>query len=106
MEGMKKNMLNQFVLVGRIEEMKDEKEGATVTIAVQQTFKNNEGMYDTNHIEVRIFGKIAEGTKEYCEVGDIVGVKGRMQKLESDDALNIIAEKISFLTGSRKDVEE
>ena len=99
-------MLNQFVLVGRIEEMKEEKECVILTIAIPQTFKNNDGVYDTNHIEVRIFGKIAEGTKEYCKVGDIIGAKGRMQKLESDDALNIIAEKISFLTGSGKDVEE
>ncbi len=98
-------MLNQIVLVGRIEEIKDEKEGAVVTIAVPQTFKNSDGIYDTNHIEIRIFRNIAKNIKEYCKIGDMIGAKGRLQKLENDDTLNVIAERISFLT-SRKDVEE
>lgn len=103
-------MLNQIVLVGRIKEIKEDKKNkcGIMTLAVQQNFKNINGEYDINFIDIKMFGGIAENTKEYCKNGDIVGVKGRLQKLENDKQLNVIAEKVSFLSSKapRKEDEE
>ncbi len=93
-------MLNQIVLVGRIKEIKENKKNKYVvmTLAIPQTFKNVDGEYDTNFIDIKMFGGIAESTKECCKIGDIVGAKGRVQKLENDKQLNIIAERVTFLS--------
>ncbi len=103
-------MCNNYVLVGRIKEIKEDKTNkcAIVTLTVPQSFKNANGEHDTNFIDVRMFGSIAESTKEYCKIGDIVGVRGRLQKLENDKELNVIAERVSFLSSKalRKEDEE
>ena len=57
------------------------------------------------------FDAIAENTSEYCGKGDIVGVKGRVQSrvIEKDDKketeLQIICEKITFLSSKPKETE-
>ena len=103
-------MLNQIVLVGRIKEIKEDKKNkcGIMTLAVQQNFKNTNGEYDINFIDIKMFGGIAENTKEYCKNGDMVGIKGRLQKLENDKQLNIIAERVTFLSNkaTRKEDEE
>lgn len=44
--------------------------------------------------------------EEYCEKGDLVGVKGRLQCLSGNE-LQLIAEKVSFLSsGKTKKGEE
>ena len=97
--------MNQVVLVVRIKEFKESEKGTNIIIAVSQAFKNANGEYDTNFIEIRLFETIAKNTKEYCKTNDIIGVKGRLQKLESDNELVIVAEKVTFLS-SRKEDEE
>lgn len=99
-------MLNQIILVGRIEKIKKVKESAVITLAVPQSLKNLNGEYDTNFIDVNLYKGIAEQTKEYCKIGDTIGIKGRLQKLENDKKIKLIAEKVTFLTSARKDNEE
>ena len=112
-------MLNQVVLVGRltrdISVNKSDKGSkvATITLAVPRSFKNMEGNYDTDFIDCVAFDLIAENTKEYCSKGDIIGVKGRIQsKLvekegKKENVLELIAEKVTFLSSKREiDVEE
>lgn len=99
-------MLNQIVLVGRIKEIKEDEKSTIMTLIVPQSFKNVNGEYENNYIDVKLFKMLAENTKEYCKIGDMVGVKGRIQKLESDDTLQLIAEKITFLSSTRKEDEE
>ena len=101
-------MLNQIILVGRIVKIKNNKESAVITVAVPQNFKNQNGEYDTNYIDCNLYKGIAEQTKEYCKIGDMVGIKGRLQKLETDKQLNVIAERVSFLSSKspRKEDEE
>ena len=50
------------------------------------------------------FDNIAMNTSEYCHKGDIVGVKGRIQRIDSTSELQLIAEKVTFL--SSKSPEE
>ncbi len=112
-------MLNQVVLVGRltrnpeVKELDDGKRLSGMTLAIPRSFKNAEGEYETDFIEVKLWNQIAENTAEYCKKGDIVGVKGRLQSrvVEKEDEreylTEIIAEKVTFLSSrSEKEQEE
>lgn len=99
-------MLNQIVLVGRIANEIQEitNEQLVITLAVPRSFKNMNGEYDTDFIPVKLYKSMAENTAAYCRKGDIVGVKGRMQSEEINgfNMLNIIAEKVTFLSSSKE----
>ena len=89
-------MLNQVVVVGRINSM----ENGMLVIAVPRSFKNENGEYDTDYIEARLSKSIESNVSTYCEVGDLVGVKG---KLESDaNRMFVIADKVTFLSSRKK----
>lgn len=106
-------MLNQVVLVGRIvktPELKVTESGkkmAIVTLAVPRSYKNASGEYDTDFLECTLWTNVAENTSEYCQTGDMIGVKGRIQSriIQNDDGVKkkkteIIAEKVTFLASS------
>lgn len=100
-------MLNQIVLVGRIcgDFKKHKQENgnniASMTLAVPRNYKNANGEYDTDFLNVQLFGGIAENTIEYCKNGDLVGVKGRVQG--ENNKMQIIAEKLTFLSSKKKE---
>ena len=107
-------MLNQTVLVGRIvrdPEIKETENGAklsNLTLAVPRSYKNEEGVYETDFIDVTLWSNIAVTTSEYCKKGDLVGVKARLQAdtYEKDGekkyALNVVADKVTFLSSRAK----
>lgn len=112
-------MLNQIVIAGRltsdpqIEKTEDGKKVSTITVAVSRSYKNVDGTYDTDFIKCTLWNGIAESTAEYCKKGDIVGVKGRIQtgsyETEEGDkkyTMNVVAEKISFLSSSKSHDKE
>ena len=108
-------MLNQVVLVGRLTRdivvNKSDKgvKVATISLAIPRSFKNSEGLYDTDFVDCVAFDSIASNTSEYCKKGDIVGVKGRVQSrtIENDgrkeNIMDIICEKITFLSSHTKE---
>lgn len=109
-------MLNNVVLVGRIageiklEELENGGKIARLTLAIPRSFKNEEGMYETDFIDCILWKIVAETTKEYCRKGDIVGVKGRIQtrNIENENGENrkiteIIAEKVTFLSSKKNE---
>lgn len=105
-------MLNQIVLAGRLTsnpvvEMKDGKEWSKIIVAVPRSYKNVDGIYETDFIPVILHNSIAQTTAEYCKSGDVVGVKGRLQTTKKENVdgydIEIIAEKISFLSSKSKD---
>lgn len=98
-------MLNQVIIVGRLaNEVKlkenEDKKVAVITLACPRTFKNEEGVYNTDFINCTLWQGIAENTAEYCRKGDLIGIKGRVQ--ENDGQLSIIAEKVTFLSSNKK----
>lgn len=104
-------MLNQIITVGRLTNIKKEElenggKKVIATLAVPQYFKNADGEYDTNFIDFTLYGGIAENTVEYCKKGDIIGVRGRIQRIDTNKPIELIAEKITFLSSKRKDEEE
>lgn len=92
-------MTNTVVLVGRIAKLKEEK-GTILTIAVNRSFKNKEGIYETDFIDCHLFDNVAESTKYYCKNGDIIGIKGRLQK--DNEKMIVVADRLTFLT-TKKD---
>lgn len=109
----RKYMLNQTVIVGRIakapelRETENGKKVTNVTLAVPRSFKNAEGIYETDFINCVLWKGIAESTVEYCKKGDLVGVKGRIQTrvYEKDEekkyTTEVVAEKVTFLSSLR-----
>lgn len=100
-------MLNQIVLVGRIvsdleiNETENGRKATTIQLKVPRSFKNSEGIYEEDIIPVVLWNGIAENACEYCKVGDLVGVKGRVQSKE--DKIVIVAEKMTFLSSKKSE---
>ena len=111
-------MLNQIVLVGRltrditVNKSDNGVKVATIALAIPRSFKNSDGTYDTDFIDCVAFDIVAENTAEYCSKGDIVGVKGRIQSRVEEDGdtrkntMEIIAEKVTFLSSKNKETDE
>lgn len=97
-------MLNQVVVVGRVnEEIKKEDEIYYLTIVTQRSFKNSEGNYDYDVVDCRLAKGVGENAVGYLKKGDLVGIKGRLQRNSSDDKLEIVAEKLTFLSSRKED---
>lgn len=60
-------MHNMVYLIGRIASDLENKEEQILTIAVQESFKNEEGIYETYFIPALIKGGISTNTFEYCK---------------------------------------
>lgn len=99
-------MLNQVVLVGRIESMETVDEVTTVTIIVPRAYKNIDGNYDSDHIPVQITGNMATNTLQYCKVADIIGIKGALRNVGISDRIELVAEKVTFLSSHNPSVSE
>ena len=84
-------MLNNVILVGRLTtapeiiEIEKSKKVTSVILAVNRNFKNAEGLYDTDFIRCILWNNIASTTTEYCQVGDVIGVTGRLQSSKYED---------------------
>lgn len=105
-------MLNQTILVGRLtkdiqlNQSEEGKKVATMNIAVPRSYKNAEGVYETDFIDVTLMGSVAENIAKYCQKGDIVGLKARIQRIDSTSELQLIADKVSFLSKAKNHDEE
>lgn len=93
-------MLNQTVIVGRIYSIGK----GTVIIAVPRSYKNEQGEYETDYIDVTLLGSIEKNVAEYCRNGDLVGVKGRLQG--GLNTMSLVAEKVTFLSNTKSDDRE
>jgi len=109
-------MLNQIILVGRLvkdpelQKSDKNKQYMLMTLAIPRSFKNSEGIYETDFVDCVLWDGVAKSTSEYCHKGDIVGVKGRIQSriVESGDGskkyyTDIIAERVTFLSSKSSD---
>lgn len=112
-------MLNQVVLVGRLVKTPElrvtdnGKKTSTITLAVPRNYKNINGEYDTDFLDCTLWTNVAENTSEYCQTGDMVGVKGRIQTrvIQNEDGskkkkTEIVAEKVTFLAQSPSNKKE
>lgn len=106
-------MLNQIVLVGRlvsdpqINETENGNKVSYITLAVPRSYKNSEGIYETDFVPCKVGYPMCDNVKEYCKKGDLLGIKGRIQTKQEEDKniIEIVAERVTFLS-SRKGTEE
>lgn len=109
-------MLNQVVLVGRltkdpeVKTLENGKKYTSIIVAVSRSFKNSDGLYDTDFVKCVLWNGIAANTCEYCHSGDVVGIKGRLQvsSYETENGekkyvTDVVAEKVTFLTSKKAD---
>ncbi len=111
--------MNTVVLVGRLTgnpEVTVTENGKHITkilLAVNRNYKNADGIYETDFIKCILWNNIASCTCEYCHVGDVVGIKGRLQSSKYTDDNNIVhyitevvADKVTFLSSQKKNSED
>lgn len=101
-------MLNQTVLVGRLvnkPEIEKEEKVCTIIISVPRSFKNEKGEYETDLIPIKLISGIAQNTVDYCNKGDVIGIKGRLQVNEKKE-IELIAEKVTFLSSKKEEMEK
>lgn len=110
-------MINQLIIVGRLvrdPELKETNNGkkvSNITLAVNRTQKDSNGEYITDFIDIALWGNLAERTHEYCEKGDVIGIKGSigsdLDELSDGKKFNrikVMADKITFITIKHKDL--
>lgn len=107
--------MNQVGFVGRLvrtPELKttdNKKQMTWITVAVNRSFKNINGEYDTDFIDCILWDAVAANTVKHCKKGDIISVRGRLQSrvYEKDNekryVLEVIGEKVTFISSVRTD---
>ena len=106
--------MNNVVLVGRlvedpkVVETENGKQLTSVNVAVTRNYKNPEGIYETDFIRCVLWNGIASNTCEYCHMGDVIGIKGRLQtgSYENEEKqkvyfTEVVAEKVTFLSSAK-----
>ena len=88
--------MNNVILVGRITSF----EGNEVTISVTRNYKNEDGIYMSDSIPVRLSANIGEKMVDFCKIGDVIGVKGR---LENRGGVVVMADKVSFISAKKSE---
>ena len=112
-------MLNNVVLVGRLvaepelKEVGQEGKVVNFTIAVQRSYKNDEGQYEADFIQCNVWNHVAESMKEYCHKGDLIGVKGILQSSSYEDKegnkrykTEVRVDKVTFLSSKKADEKD
>ena len=111
-------MVNSVMLVGRlaqdieIKKLESWKEVKNVALAVNRSFKNPDGTYDTDFFDCVLWEGLAKNAMEYCKKGDTVGVRGILQtdSYEKDGVkhkvVQIVVEKLTFLSSRKEEPKE
>lgn len=97
-------MIDTLVLVGRIVKKINNAEGnktTSIILAVPRSYKNAEGIYETDFIKVTLAKALQERVKEWTVEGDLVGVMGRIESNKKNQ-IKIIVTKMSFLKAEER----
>lgn len=102
-------MINSLVLMGRVVnipklETKDGKTSAIITLKVPRNYRNIDGKYDDDYIDVKVVSQCAISTCNYCSQGDMIAIKGMLTRLQNDN-MEVLAEKVTFLASKGKEEE-
>lgn len=100
-------MNNLFTIIGRIYEINEftDEDFLEIKVSVSRNYKNTDGIYETDLIPCKTFNLNTKYINEYCQVGDLIGVKGRIQ-CNKNGNLELIAEKMTFLASKRKEEKD
>lgn len=97
-------MLNTCTLVGKVVTKPTILKGATkhptttFMLETERPFLSVKNKITVDRFEVEVWRGIAQQVNDICEVGDIIGIRGRLQtKNEKPASVIIIAEKIAYI---------
>ena len=112
-------MYNSVYLIGRltkdpeIKETDNNKKVCNITLAVQRSYKNAEGIYETDFIRCSLWEAVASRACEFCHKGDLIAVRGQLrtssyiaENEEKKYTTEIIVEKLVFLATKVPEKEE
>ena len=94
--------MNYVVLTGSVvNDLTEQENEKIITLAVKRNFKNTDGIYETDLIPCKLSSGITANVSDYCQKGDVIGIKGRIQS--DDTGIYIIAERITFLSSKKSE---
>ena len=106
--------MNNVCLVGKVVSLPELRETvngtkvASIVVEVERNFPNCDGIYESDTFLVTLWKGLAESCTDLCEVGTVVGIKGRLsaRNFDAKDGnkfynAEIICEKMSFIAGAR-----
>lgn len=102
-------MLNQVICVGRVANQPkkiatNDMERLNLSLAIPRNFKNSEGVYETDILDIVVKGGMVNNCLDYLNKGDIVGVKGHLEA--NDSVIEVVAEKVTFLSSKKSEESE
>lgn len=101
--------MNQFVIVGKLANEPTEritengKKVYDICLAVKRSYKNIEGVYETDFLTFVAYAPLAVQTLTHCREGDMIGIKGRLETRQA--VITPIVEKLTCLDMSKKRIE-
>lgn len=106
-------MNNILCLIGRITKDLELRYTTNNKAVVNVPIAINNGKDDTTFIDVVVYGNIAETTYKYCKKGDLIGAQATIKNNNWTDNngnkhydYNFIANKVTFLSTKKENVEE
>lgn len=102
--------MNQVTLVGRLSrspELRYSSSGkamAFLTIAVDGFYNKEKGETETDFIDIKLWGKVAENVAKYCVKGSLVSVVGRLKYSRYEKGgemvykLEVVGDEVKFLS--------
>lgn len=107
--------MNKIILIGRLvrdPELKYTSSNTPVavfTLAVNRNFKNADGEYEADFINIQVWRKQAENVSKYCAKGNQIAIEGRLQarSYEQSDGTKkyvteVIADNVTFLESKKE----
>ena len=103
--------MNEINIIGRLVkdiEPKQDENSTTIILAVNRHYKNEDGIYETDFIDIELRENLAKYVGMYCFKGDIIAVRGRLETYNtlSEDGTKtkrskVVAEKVTFISSTR-----
>lgn len=103
-------MMNRTILIGRLTKDPDLRyspQGTAMcnfTLAVNRNFKNQQGEYEADFINIVTFRKQAENVAQYLKKGSLAGIDGRLQSRSYENnqgqrvfVTEVVADSVQFL---------
>lgn len=101
--------MNTVMVVGKLtkdvifEKVDEETFKAKVNIEIKKNYRNKEGIYETDCIDINLYGNVALNACNYLRKDSVIGVRGSLSI--EDNKLQVNAERVSFLNNIKRKEE-
>lgn len=87
--------MNQICLVGKVLQLPTE-ECNNIVIKVTSNIKKDNGEYRSDSISCKLSTSLINATKQYCKIGDVVGIKGRIEVNNNEN--QVVCDRLTYLS--------